>query len=101
MKIIKCLCDLIEEELDASEVYIDKALKYREDYAEAAQLFFSLSMEEMKHVHLLHDEVVKLIQRHREEEGEPPEKMMFLYEYLHEKFMKWEEKIRIKQGMYK
>lgn len=101
MKIIKCIFDLIWDELDASEHYIEKALKYQIEQPESAQLFFTLSTEEMKHVHLLHDEIVKLIQYYREKDGEPPEKMLFLYDYLHEKFIKCEKKIRLMQEMYK
>lgn len=100
MKIIKCLSDLIKDELDASKQYIEKALKYEEKYPEAAKAFYVLSLEEMKHVELLHEEVTKLINRYRDEEGDPPEKMLFLYEYLHEKLIECEKEIRIMQGMY-
>lgn len=33
---------------------------------------------------ILHDDVVRIINSYREESGEPPAEMMFLYEYLHE-----------------
>ena len=55
MKIIKCLCDYIEEELQDSEKYIEKALKIKSEYPEVAELLNMLSTEEMKHMNLLHN----------------------------------------------
>jgi rubrerythrin len=61
MKIIKCLSDFIEEEIDAAKHYIEKALKYKDSNPDVAEIFYSLSNEEMRHVNILHDEVTKVI----------------------------------------
>ena len=42
-----------------------------------------------------------MIQQYRKEKGEPPEKMMFVYEYLHEKQMAIAKEVKVLQEMYK
>ena len=101
MKIIKCLSQLIEEELEDSAKYIDLAMKWKTDAPDTADLFYELSTEEMGHVDKLHEEVKELIEEYRKENGEPPRDMMTLYEYLHEMHIKNATQIKVKQAMYK
>ena len=101
MMIIKCLSELIEEELEDANKYIDLAMKWRNEEPDTADLFYTLSTEEMGHVDKLHEEVSELIEEYRKQKGEPPKEMMVLYEYLHEKHIGTATQIRIKQGMYK
>ena len=101
MKIIKCLSELIEEELIDASKYIDLAMRWKNDEPDTADLFYELSTEEMGHVDKLHSEVEELIEEHRKEHGEPPKDMMVLYEYLHGKHIETATKIKVKQGMYK
>ena len=101
MKIIKCLSELIGEELSDADKYIDLAERWKTDNKEAADLFHQLSVEEMGHVDKLHDEVKRLIDEYRAEHGEPPKEMMVLYEYLHEQHIGQATRIRVKQAMYK
>ena len=101
MKIIKCLSEKIEEELNDANSYIDLAERWKQDAPEAAELFFELSGEEMGHVEKLHKAVAALIVAYREKNGEPPKEMMTLYDYLHEKQIGLATQIRVKQGMYK
>ena len=100
MTIIKCLSELIDEELGDAEKYVDLAIKWKEDEPDTADLFLDLSKEEMGHVDKLHENVAKLIEDYREEHGEPPKDMLTLYDYLHEKHIKKAMHIRVKQGMY-
>ena len=101
MKIIKCLSELIDEELNDSAKYIDLAMKWKSDEPDTADLFYDLSVEEMGHVDKLHEEVTELIDEYRKAHGEPPKEMMVLYEYLHEKHIGMATQIKVKQGMYK
>ena len=101
MKIIRCISEKIEEELEDADAYIDLAMKWKAEQPETADLFYELSQEEMGHMEKLHKEVAELIEEHRKEHGEPPKDMMTLYAYLHEMHMKKATQIRIKQGMYK
>lgn len=101
MKIIKCLSEKIEDELQDAENYIDLAMKWKNEEPETAELFYNLSLEEMGHMQRLHDEVAALIKDYREKNGEPPKDMLTLYNYLHEKHIGTATMIKVKQGMYK
>lgn len=101
MKLIKCLSELIEEELHDANKYIDLAMRWKQDEPDTADLFYELSTEEMGHVDKLHEEVSELIEEYRKEKGEPPKEMMVLYEYLHEKHIGTATQIKVKQGIYK
>lgn len=50
---------------------------------------------------LLHQEVTNLIAAYRKEHGEPPEGMLFVYNYLHEKSMEKAAQVKAKQTLYK
>lgn len=101
MKIIKCLSELIEEELSDSQKYIDLATKWKDEEPDTAELFYQLSLEEMGHVDKLHEEVKDLIEEYRKSNGEPPKDMMVLYDYLHEKHIGHATQIKVKQAMFK
>ena len=101
MKIISKLSDLIEEELGDSDKYISLALNIREDYPNLSSTFYKLSVEEMGHVNMLHDQVVSIISEYRRTHGEPPEKMQAVYDYIHEKHISKANEIKIAQALYK
>ena len=101
MKIIKCLSEKIEDELNDADEYIDLAMRWKTDEPDTAQVFYELSLEEMNHVEKLHKEVSEVIEDYRKEHGEPPKDMLTLYDYLHEKHIGKATKIRVKQGMFK
>ena len=101
MKVIRCLSEKIQEELHDAEEYIDLAMSWKEEDERTADVFAGLSEEEMKHVGILHGRVVELIKEYREEHGEPPQAMMVLYEYMHDKQTEDAMRIKVKQGMYR
>lgn len=101
MKLIADLSEKIDEELEDAEKYIDCAINMRETDPSVAKLFYTLSLEEMKHADMLHNEVVRVINEYKVKMGDPPETMMFLYNYLHNKQIEKSSKIKIKQSSYK
>ena len=101
MKIIKCLSELIEEELDDASKYIDLAMKWKQDEPKVASLFADLSSEEMGHVDELHRAVAEKIAAYRSSNGEPPKEMMVLYDYLHERHIADATEIKIRQNMFR
>ena len=101
MKIIECISELIEDEIEDAEHYVDLAVKWKEDYPDTADLMYDLSTEEMGHMAKLHEEVVALIQDYKDKNGEPPQEMMFVYNYLHKRQIDKAAKVRSKQEMYK
>lgn len=101
MKIISEICDKIECELKQAEKYIDCAIYVQQDYPQLAETYYKLSDQRMKDQSMLHDQVVAIINEYKKSNGEPPETMKFLYEYLHKKFIDWATQIKIKQNLYK
>lgn len=101
MKLIENLSERIEEEMEDAEMYIDCALKWKEDNPMLAKTFSDLSNDEMKHMAMLHDEVVRAINEYKQTNGEPPEKMKAIYDYLHEKHTDNANRIKLKQMQYK
>lgn len=101
MKIIEILSERIEEELDDAESYILMSLQYKEEFPMVAKTFFELSMQEMDHMEMLHNDVKDIIEKHKREHGEPPAAMMAIYEFVHKKEIKKAAKIKLLQNQYK
>ena len=101
MQIISKLSDMIEEELNDAEKYINCALAYKEDDPTLANVFYRLSTEEIGHEELLHAQVVAKIAEYKKEHGDPPERMQGIYEYLHKKHIKRANEIKALQGVFK
>ena len=101
MREIQDLSDNIEDEIHDAKKYIKLALKYKEEKPDLAQRYFQLSTEEMGHMKILHDEAVKMINRYREQNGDPPPEMQVRYDYLHAAHIKQASKVNYLQAMYK
>ena len=100
MEIIKRIVEKIDDELIDAEKYIKCAYKAKDEYPQLADTYYQLSLEEMKHATMLHDQVVKIIEAYKAEHP-IPEGMQTLYDYLHDRQIKWAAKIRAKQEQYK
>lgn len=101
MKIIQMLEDMIEEELADAERYAKKAIKFKEERPKLAETFYELSTEEMRHMNMLHEQVVQIIETYRKEHGAPPEAMMAVYNYVHEKHIDKANKVKLYQNQYR
>ena len=100
MKIIKQLCEYIEDEIHDAEKYIKHALEVRDEYPDIAEMMNLLSAEEMKHMQMLHNQVVKIIDNYRKTVGEPPKEMLAVYDYLHQKYIDEAKEVKVLQQMY-
>ena len=101
MTIIKKLSEMIADEIEDAERYAKCALNHKEDYPALADLFNRLSGDELGHANLLHEKVVGLIEDYREEHGDPPEAMIAVYNYLHEKQIEETAEVKRLRAMYK
>ena len=100
MEIIKQISEKIDSELHDAEKYIKCAYKVDEKYPQLADVYYKLSLEEMNHVTMLHDMVVKIINDYKQRNA-VPEGMQILYDYLHDRQIKWAAKIKSKQEQFK
>ena len=101
MTIIKKISEMIEDELEGAEHYAKCALKYRDENPTLAKTMYDIATDEMRHVDLLHGEVVRLIEGYRKKSGEPPAAMMAVYEYLHEKQIEESNEVKMYLAQYR
>ena len=101
MKIIKILSEKIGEEICDAKAYAKMAIEYKDEYPDLSRDFYNLSLQEMDHKNVLHNEVVELIRRYRETNGEPPADMMAVYDYLHKESIEKALEVKMLQSMYK
>ena len=85
MKLIKTMSEMVIDEVDGAEKYAKEALMLKDERPEIAKMFYNLANEELGHVNTLHIAVTGLINEYRAEHGDPPEGMLAVYDYLHEK----------------
>lgn len=100
MKLVQCLSDLVVDELDDAEKYINLALRYKDEDKDTSKMFYELSLEEMKHMNKLHERTVALISDYKAKNGAPPEGMLAVYNYLHEKQIERTKEIKVLQDMF-
>lgn len=100
MEIIKQISEKIDEELHDAEKYIKCAYKVDEEYPQLADTYYKLSLEEMKHVTMLHERVVAIIEEYKRSNSVPPG-MQTLYDYLHDRQIHKAAKIKSKQEQFK
>ena len=85
MKIIAHLSDMIENEIDQADSYVNAALDVEAEYPDVSNDYVILAQGNLDRVGALHNRVAKLIEIERKAHGEPPESMLKVYEYLHKK----------------
>lgn len=98
MKIIKHLVEQITEELEDAEKYAECAMKHKESDKELAATYYSLAGQELDHMHRLHEQVARIIKASTEE---APPVMKAIWDWEHEKMVKWEHEIKLLLDMFR
>lgn len=101
MLLIQKISDRIEEEIKDASDYAQMALAEKEAHRWLADSLYGISEDEMKHMGILHDDVVRLINEYRENVGEPPADMLSRYDYLHKRHIKAAKEAKLYQMMYR
>jgi ferritin len=101
MKVIKVLSEKISEEIHDAKAYAQLAIEYKDEYPELSRSLYNLSLQEMDHMNVLHNEVTGIIKRYRDTNGEPPADMLAVYDYLHKEQIQKALEVKVMQNMYK
>ena len=98
MKKLEWIIDQIDEELEDSEKYIDKALKCKEHEPDWANAYYQISQQEMAHAEVLHGQAVQAI---REYKGDVPMGMEWIWNREHEEYIDHAARIKMKWELYR
>ena len=100
MEIIKKLSGMISEEIKDAKRYAMCALEYKEERPELARVFDMLSKQELDHMQALHNQVASIIDEYRRTDGEPPESMLAIYNFLHQQEIENASEVRVLHSMF-
>jgi len=100
MKVIKDAIKSIKRDLCNAEDDIKNAIQYKVDRPEDAKMFYNSSIYILNGIKTKHDQIVADIKAYRAEHGEPPEPMMFIYNYEHEGYLEQMAHIKRMQDLY-
>ena len=99
MRIIKNISGQIKEELHDAEKYAKLALEYKTDHPSLAGAYYRLANEELEHMTILHNHVMQMIEKAKNEKVVPP--VMFeLWAWKHEEMIEEEKEVRMLLDMY-
>lgn len=101
MKKIEQLSDHIKEEIEDAQTYIREAFECKEHDKAVADLYATLAAEELKHMDMLHQQVVKVIEEYRKVKGDPPVEMQARYDILHKIYTGDANKVKLMIKLYK
>ena len=98
---LKLLFSLIDDELADSMKYGEKAMHYKDTSPTMAELFYALSLEEMKHKNMLHNQLVKEMHECIENHPEDDIAINAVYNLMNERQTEWENSIRNYQTAFR
>jgi ferritin len=101
MLLIKKLSKMIKEEICDAEKYANCALKYKDEDRTLADVFYTLANEELRHMDMLHAQVVRLINTQKAKGVTVPTGMQEIYDYIHEEEIENTREVRVLLDMYK
>ena len=101
MKLIKHISEQVEEELEGAAEYAKCANKWKDENPTIAKAYYDMSLDEMRHVDVLHNLVVTEIRNYRNTHGDPPASMQAVYDYLHEQHIEKAGKVKALQMQYR
>ena len=101
MKDIMELTDLVKEELCDAEKYAKLALEHKGIHPELSDMYYSLSLEELKHMSILHNAAVKLVNIASADDDPHVLGMMTVYDALHKREIEKERSVRVLHAMYR
>lgn len=83
MQLVEKLEHMIEDEIHDVKKYAKLAAELKAEHPSLAQALYTIATQEDSHQATIHNEVVKIVEDYKRKNGEPPQAMLAVYEYLH------------------
>lgn len=100
MKKIAKIVEHIREEVRDAEKYAKEALAVKIEDRALGDMYIDLAKKELEHMEKLHTSVVRIIQAYRSETGAPPEYMMMVWNWEHERIVEKVAGVKMLIDMY-
>ena len=101
MELIRQLAEQMEDEICDSKHYAKWAVEVKDKYPELAETLYTISLQEEKHMQMLHDETEKIISVLKQKNVSISPDMLAIYEYLHKRQIPEREHALRYQELYK
>lgn len=101
MQEIKTLAKYIREELGDAEKYAKQALACKAKDRQLADLYCTLSRQELGHADMEHDQAVRLIREAESAGKAAPESMAAIWDWEHEQMAERKAEVLVLLDMYK
>ena len=101
MKILKNLIQKAEDTLEEVEWYAEKAHQLKDEHRTLADTYIKIAEMHVQIYTMLHDRMVALINEQKGKGVEPPQAMMAIWEYEHEKLIKEMSEVKYLIDEYK
>jgi hypothetical protein len=88
MKILVNLIEKANDTMEEVEWYIQKAFHLRATHKELADVYAKIADEHIGIYKMLHDKMVELIEEEKRKGNSPPQEMLAIWNYEHEKLIK-------------
>lgn len=88
MKMLKNLIEKADDTLEEIEWYAEKAHHLKEEHRALADAYIKIAEMHITIYNILHERMVALINEEKGKGAQPPQAMMAIWEYEHEKLVK-------------
>lgn len=96
MKHLKCLIESMYMELEAAECYYWKALNFKDDNPQIAQVYIDVAAQELTHCDKFHSSAVSLINKFLSTSKEVPVSMKEIWEFEHARIIEEYDELKYK-----
>ena len=91
----------MEDQICDSKHYAKWAVEAKDKYPELAETLYTISLQEEKHMQMLHDATEKIISGLKQKNVSISSDMLAIYDYLHEKQIDKAKDVKSCQSMYR
>lgn len=93
---------MIRDEIKDAEKYAKHAVSYKHQDPFMAEMFYHLANDELMHMEMIHEQVVRIIGDYKSHSEKPvPAGMMEMYDYIHHEEIENVKEVELLLDMYR